>query len=380
MAEHTRDGKVVIDLTMGGRQSWTTTRDFFTKDDFTMLRDGMKKLEGTREGASALQHLKEGKVLTEPEKTLLKANIGKFGSDPASVKSVADWVKTNGAAVPESILNSGGHAIMQSDIRDAASRLAKQGDKAGPALETMRDIAAGKTVPDAARTSATKVFKEAGLLNGREELSIIGNFLAKNEGKAFTTAAGIKAAATVATTGADVAKAAHAVAESSSFLKGAGKAVAKKLPGIGTALGVIAAVSSVSSASAAELPAVTGQTPAEISQSEHARTFAEMRRNANVAKEVVVGAAGLLPVPGADIALRAHMDNFEQQLQGQYDRAQNGNRRETIDYDKLIFTPENKGGLSGDFNAVSPRSNIVMAEPENINLPKIRVVAPGQKK
>ena len=61
MAEHTRDGKVVIDLTMGARESWTTTRDYFVRDDFIALRDGMKKIEGS----SALTHLKEGKPLSD---------------------------------------------------------------------------------------------------------------------------------------------------------------------------------------------------------------------------------------------------------------------------------------------------------------------------
>lgn len=374
MAEHTRDGKVVVDLTMGARTSWTTTRDYFTRDDFTALRDGMNKIEGS----SALTHLREGKTLTDAEKTLLQTHLGKFAGDRDSVNAVTAFMKGKPAgAVPESLLREGAHAILQSDIRDAAAALAKQGDKAGPAISTMRDIAAGKTVDAAARTSATKVFKEAGLLNGRDELSSVGSYLLKQEGKSFLTAA------KVADAGIDASKIAGAAVKAGA-VKAVGSSFAKKIPMLGTALGVVTAMSAMSTAAnAAEIPAVTGSTPQEIERAETLKSLAEMKRNAAVVKEGVIGAVGLLPVPGADLLLRAQMDNAEAQLQAQYDRAQNPNRREAIDYDKLIFTPEERGGLSGDFNAASPRLKVVMAAPEHAHLPapvaKVHH-APGQKK
>lgn len=379
MADHTRDGKIVVDLTMGARTSWTTTRDYFTQDDFTALRDGMKKMEGS----SALQHLKEGKELTAAEKTLLKTHLGKFSEDKGAVNFVADFMKGKPAnAVPESLVREGGHALVQSDIRDAAQRLAKQGDKAAPAVETMRDIAAGKTVDAAARTSATKVFKEAGLLNGRDEVSIVGSYLLKQEGKAVLAAAGVKAAVTAVDAGIDASKIASGVAKTGA-VKAVGSSFAKKIPLLGTALGVVTTMSAMSTAaSAAEIPAVTGSTPQEIERAEMQKGLAEMKRTAAVVKEGVIGAVGLLPVPGADLVLRAQMDRSEAQLQAQYDRAQNPHGRETIDYDKLIFMPEERGGLSGDFNAASPRLKVVMAAPEHAHLPApvAKVQVAGLKK
>jgi len=380
MADHTRDGKVVIDLTMGARQSWTTTRDYFTQDDFTSLRDGMKKMEGS----SALAHLREGKELSAAEKTLLKTHLGKFSEDKGAVNYVADFMKGKPAnAVPESLVREGTHALVQSDIRDAAKRLAGLGDKAGPAVETMRDIAAGKTVDAAARTSATKVFKEAGLLNGRDEVSIVGSYLLKQEGKAVLAAAGVKAATAAVDAGIDASKIASGTAKAG-VVKAVGSSFAKKIPLLGTALGVVTTMSAMSTAaSAAEIPAVGGSTPQEIERAEMLKGLAEMKRTAAVVKEGVIGAVGLLPLPGADLVLRAQMDRSESQLQAQYDRAQNPNRREVIDYDKLIFTPEEKGGLSGDFNAASPRLTVVMAAPEHARLPQAVAkvhAAPGQKK
>ncbi|MEZ0224632.1 MAG: hypothetical protein ACAH83_08775 [Alphaproteobacteria bacterium] len=353
MAEHTRDGKIVIDLTMGPRSDWLTTRENFVKDDFLAVKNGIQKLESTRDGATALQHLKAGDTLNEAEKALLKKNLGNFAENGAAVKAVQQWVKDNGNKLPEALWHSEGQAVFQDDIRAGAKRLAGV-KNAETAVATMKDIEAGKAVTDAARTEALKTFKEAGLQNGRNELSLVGSALMKEEGKAFLTGAGLKAATSTART---VEEIAQTTATSSSFVKGAGKAAIKKLPVLGTALGVIAMAASMqNAASAAELPK-TEQPPAspeEQHRREQEQMVAEMKRNGSIAKEFVLGVVGLAPVPFADVALRAYMDRDEERMKAQYDQAMNPNRRETIDYDKLIFTPEARGGLRDDFNAVAP--------------------------
>ena len=192
MPAHTRDGKIVINLT----GSWhdpadpsllTTTRNYFTRDDFLAVRTGIQKLQGTREGAEALMHMRAGESLSAAQKGLLKTNLGSFAENRQAIKGVSGWVKEHGMEVPEAVLRQGEHAVFPEQMSAAATALSARlgADKAGSALNTMRDITTGKVVSDTARKEAIKAFEDAGLLTGKGELTSVGVLMLKPEGAKF---------------------------------------------------------------------------------------------------------------------------------------------------------------------------------------------------
>jgi hypothetical protein len=198
---HTRDGKIVINL----RGSWpdpsdpsllTATRDYFTRDDFLAVRAGIQNLQGTTEGAEALQRLRSSESLSAAQKNLLKTNLGSFADNHHAVNGVANWVKGHGMEVPEAVLRQGGYPVFPEQISAAATALSGRlgAAKAESALNTMRDITAGKTVSEAARRETMKAFEDAGLLARNGELTDVGILMLGQEGAQFLAKAGITTA------------------------------------------------------------------------------------------------------------------------------------------------------------------------------------------
>lgn len=161
----------------------TTTRNYFTKDDFLAVRAGIQRLEGTGEGAEALQRLKAGESLSQTQKDLLKTNLGSFADNRNAVNGVTIWVKEHGAEVPETVLHHGTQAVFPEQMNAAARALSGRlgAEKAGSALNAMRDIVAGKAVSDSARKEAMEAFEDAGLLTAKGELTSVGMLMLKPE-------------------------------------------------------------------------------------------------------------------------------------------------------------------------------------------------------
>jgi hypothetical protein len=363
MPVHTRDGKVVINLTGNWHDPsdpslLTTTRNYFTRDDFVAVRTGIQKLEGTKEGAEALNRLKAGESLSSVQKDLLKTNLGSFAENQNAVNGVAGWVKGHGTEIPEAVLRQGAHAVFPEQMRAAATALSDRlgAEKAGSALSTMRDITAGKVVSETARSAATKAFEDAALLTSKGDLTSVGILMLKQEGTKFLEKAGIvkaegaktasKAFAAVARAagetplgnlpgGTEIATEKLAVgaraAETSTAIRVAGEsaaegaslgsrvlgAVMKKVPGVGQVIAAGAAIVSIAGAAHAEtLPPEPPGAP-QTREEKSAREILEMQaaKTMKVFKEVVKGALSLVPVPGADMAFDQYADNEQEKTQ-----------------------------------------------------------------
>src|ERR1700683_2970099 len=105
MADYERDGKIVVNLTgnwhdQGDPSLLTTTRNYFTKDDFLAVRAGIQKLEGTKEGVETLARFQRGESLSVSQRDLLKNSLGeegkKYAENRSAINGVAGWVKGHG--------------------------------------------------------------------------------------------------------------------------------------------------------------------------------------------------------------------------------------------------------------------------------------------
>jgi hypothetical protein len=364
MPVHTRDGKLVINLTGNWHDSsdpslLTTTRNYFTRDDFLAIRAGIQKLEGTREGAEALRCMSAGQRLSPAQKDLLKTNLGSFAENRNAVSGVAAWVKDHGMEVPEAVLRQGAHAVFPEQMSAAATALYDRlgAEKAGQALSTMRDITAGKAVSQTARSAATKAFEDAGLLTSKGDLTSVGILMLKQEGTKFLEKAGIvtaegaktasKAFAAVARAagetplgnlpgGTDMATEKLAVgaraAETSTAIRVAGESaeaasqggrflgtIMKKVPGVGQVIAAGAAIMGIAGAARAETlppePPEAPQNPEEKKARELLEVQADYQKTRNVCKEVIKGGLSLLPVPGADMAFEKYSDDEQERMQ-----------------------------------------------------------------
>jgi hypothetical protein len=195
---HTRDGKSVINLTGNWHDSsdpslLTTTRNYFTRDDFLAVRAGIQKLEGTKEGADALKRFRAVESLSAGQKDLLQTNLGSFAGNWQAIHNISGWVKDHGMEVPEAVLACGAHAVFPEQMSAAAAALRGRlgAEKAGSVLSTMRDITAGNVISETARKEAMKAFEDASLLTGKGELTGVGMLLLKTEGAKFLAQAGI---------------------------------------------------------------------------------------------------------------------------------------------------------------------------------------------
>ena len=192
MSIHQREGQTVVELAMGPRTEWTTTRDFFTESAFLQVRAGIEKLESTRLGINALSKLKTGEVPDPAESKLLKDSLGGYDNRNA-VKAVSDWARNHGKDMPAKILkNDAGRVIFPSELANAAHVLAETlGPRAGEAVETMRKIQSGAEVSKEARDLAKGAFEKTGLVTPQGELGYVGEFLLGREGAKFLSAEGI---------------------------------------------------------------------------------------------------------------------------------------------------------------------------------------------
>jgi hypothetical protein len=365
MPVHTRDGKVVINLTGNWHDPsdpslLTTTRNYFTRDDFLAVRAGIQKLEGTSEGAEALNRLKAGESLSPVHKDLLRTNLGSFAENQNAVNGVAGWVKGHGTEIPEAILRQGEHPIFPEQMSAVATALSERlgAEKAGAALNTMRDITAGKPVSAAARSAAMKAFEDAGLLTAQGELTSVGVLTLKQEGARFLASAGIitaegaktasraldavtltashapgsslpmglagageklAAGETVATEASLAGRIAREAAEGARLVRAGTGIALKKIPIAGQAIAAGAAIMSIVGAAHAEtLPPEPPSAP-QTAEEKKAREILEMQaatqRTDRVSQEVVKGMLGLLPVPGLGNVFDAYADNEREKMQ-----------------------------------------------------------------
>lgn len=189
---YTRDKEPIVDLTMGPRQNFMTTQDYFSRDDFKHLRSDLEHLKETREGQDALRHLKEGKDLTKGEKEILGDTLGKFANNVGAITAMETWVKSHGQQMPEDILiSSRGRPLFQSELREAAADLAKLEKEKLGTVAALKQINEGKAKPNSFVQFPLSSLKSAGMLDGAENTTGTADFLLKPEGKKFMAAVGL---------------------------------------------------------------------------------------------------------------------------------------------------------------------------------------------
>jgi hypothetical protein len=202
MPGYTKDGKIVLNLNgawfdAADYRNWTTTQNYFNSDAFLQLREGIATLQGTDDGARALESFRAGHRLTRTQTDLLKANLGGFSENRNAVNGVADWVMEHGAALPESVLKEVGgvRPVFPEQLTAAARALSDRlGARAGGAIAAMQAIASGNAVGEAESKIARKAFKDAGLLTIKGGLTSVGSLLLGEDGARFLAKAGIATA------------------------------------------------------------------------------------------------------------------------------------------------------------------------------------------
>jgi hypothetical protein len=351
MPDYTKDGKIVLNLKGAwfdatDYRNWTTTQNYFTRDAFLGLREGIAKLRATDDGTKALNGFIAGERLATAQTDLLKAHLGAFAENRNAVNGVADWVAEHGPTLPESVLKQSGglHPVFPEQITAAVQALSDRlGEKAGGAIAAMRAITKGETVGEAEINIARKAFEDAGLLTIKGELTSVGTLLLQEDGARFLARAGIVTAESagiavrtlqIAATGvagagelSEVSKLARrgrvtgetgAVTEDVRIATKTLGEAARKLPVAGNVLSVASTIAAIAdSAHAATLPPAPTGAPNTLEEKK-AREFLEWEaqtgRQVNLVKEVIKGTLALTPLPGADIAFAKSTDSLEKTI------------------------------------------------------------------
>ena len=352
MPDYTKDGKIVLNLKGAwfdatDYRNWTTTQNYFTRDAFLGLREGIAKLRATDDGTKALNGFIAGERLATAQTELLKTHLGAFAENRNAVNGVAEWVAEHGPTLPESVLKEAGglHPVFPEQMTAAVQALSDRlGGKAGDAIAAMRAITKGDSVGEAERNIARKAFQDAGLLTIKGELTSVGILLLQEDGARFLARAGIVTAESagvavrtlqIAATGAAEAEGlseagklarrgrlteeAGAAAEDVGIANKALGMAVKKLPVVGNVLSVASTVAAIAgSAHAATLPPAPAGVP-NTPEERKARAFLEWEaqtgRQVNLVKEVIKGALALTPLPGADIAFAKSTESLEKAMQ-----------------------------------------------------------------
>ncbi len=197
--EHTRNGKVVVNFVAGQRRDLMTTREFFTKEEFLKIKDGIKALKETPIGRAAIQKLKEGTLLSDAEAKLLEQKLSNFAKDPNAIESVEKWVASNGSKVPEAIMRLNSRPVFANEIQYAAEQLAKMEVKSKGTIDVLRKMAAGDV--KGVSPQLVRDFKSMGLIVGDGSVSDLGKLLIQKEGTPFIAEA-LRAGGALASKGA----------------------------------------------------------------------------------------------------------------------------------------------------------------------------------
>jgi len=315
-----------------------------------------------------------------------------------------DW--HDRATLPEA------QAVFPEQMSAAGAALSERlgAEEARSTLDTMRDVALGKTVSGAARSAATRAFGKAGLVTPDGEITSVGVLVLRLEGTKFLAQAGIvteqgaKTAAhalaavartsghsplgslPVGLTGAGetlaaeekvAADAANAIritgesAEAASLGSGVLGIVMKKAPVAGQAIAAVAAIMGIAAAHAKTLPPEphgAPQTPEEKMAREVLEMRAEYQKSTDENKELVKGMLSLLPVPGMATAFEKYSDDEQEKMQARMDAAAriHGKPGRPVRPEDLVQQPcalDRTGPVCQSFNAQARSQNSVPAAP-----------------
>lgn len=193
MKPYTRSGETVLNL----RGAWadathhsllTTTRDFFDEKSFRDIRARLADFKTAQPAAHTLltRAAEGGKPLSDEHREILATALKgqeleqDWNNSARAVLSVSNWVRKNGNALPEALLNVAGRPVLPNelaeDIRHFEEFRAKNPEQG--ALATAF-LATGRTTPPEDRATQSAL-KRAGLLNGADCLSLQGKAVAES--------------------------------------------------------------------------------------------------------------------------------------------------------------------------------------------------------
>jgi hypothetical protein len=353
----------------------------------------------------------EAELFQSTQSIIAKAQIVEVGHGKVVTNLTGDLHKPV-SPLPEGALRQGAHGIFPEQMDAAATALSKRlgPEKAGSALNTMRDITAGKAISDTARREATTAFEDAGLLTAKGELTSLGMVMLKQDGAKFLAGAGIitaegaktasQAFAALARTPAEAAEALRLAgrteelaagekvaaetatrvvgetAEAASLGSKIGGTILKKVPVAGQVLAVGTAVMGIAGAAHAETLPPEPQGAPQTQAEKHARELLEMQadgqKTMNVSKEVIKGALGLVPIPGADVAFDKYANSEQEKMQARADAASGSRRTLEGDGPQPGQPPAAKAAAPNRYAALTQAQNRVAADQTQKQQPRTR--------
>ena len=190
MKPYTRSGEKVLNL----RGAWadathhsllTTTRDFFDEKSFREIRTHLADFKTAQPQAYAIL-TRAGPGLSPENRETLTAALKNhpleqdWKNSERGVLAVSNWVRKNGNALPDSLLNVDGRPILPNelaeDVRHFEEFRARNPEQG--ALATAF-LASGQTTPPEDRATRNALHN-AGLLNRADHLSLQGKAVAES--------------------------------------------------------------------------------------------------------------------------------------------------------------------------------------------------------
>ncbi len=193
MKTYTRSGENVLNL----RGAWadathpsllTTTRDFFDEKSFRDIRSHLadfKKAQPEAHGIIA-KAAREGQPISEQNRETLNAALKghpleqDWKSSQRGVISVSNWTQKKGDAIPDSLLNVAGRAVLPNELAQDVARF-KEFQASNPEQGALAAafLASGKITPPEDRPTMHAMHR-VGLLNGADHLSLQGMAVAES--------------------------------------------------------------------------------------------------------------------------------------------------------------------------------------------------------